>query len=380
MKLFSDRRMWYAIATLVGSTVGVGLYGIPFAVQKATFGVGFLFFIFVGGMVLITNLLYGEVILRTHQRHQFVGYVRTYLGPWAKRINTFNFWIAVYGALTGIIIISGDFLAVLFGSLLPFSPLIWSTIFIVVASCMLAGGLKTIARFDFLMMFVFGIVLVSISGIGSFHLNLSNFNFGITRYWFLPFGVLLFAMNGITGIPLMREMLIGSEGKMKKSIIVGTTIPLILFFIFTLVVVGVSGETVSPDAVSGLRGSLGAWIVVVGSLFGFMTSSTIFLNLGTALKESLHQDFHFNSKISWIFVSIVPYALFLSGVRNFIDVIGLVGGVAVSIDSIILIFIYVKARKKGKRMPEYSFRVPNFVLYLLMLLFVFGALYTLFST
>lgn len=78
-------------------------------------------------------------------------------------------------------------------------------------------------------------------------------------------------------------------------------------------------------------------------------------------------------------MALVPsYILFAIGVRNFIDVVGLVGGVAIALESILLIFIYVKAKKNGERIPEYSIRLPNLVLYFLILIFVLAIFYTLF--
>jgi hypothetical protein len=43
---------------------------------------------------------------------------------------------------------------------------------------------------------------------------------------------------------------------------------------------------------------------------------------------------------------------------------------------VILIFMYASARKHGDRMPEYSIRLPMPLLYLMMLIFAAGAVYT----
>ena len=370
-------KFWYAVAVLVGSTVGVGIYGMPFAFQKAGFGVGLLFLLGVVGLVLLSNLLYGEVVLRTHERHQFVGYVKKYLGPWAQKFNLFLFWVAVYGALVGIIIISGDFLTNILSPYFNFSPFAFSTFFLIAASILVLRGLKTVSRFDFFMMVLLGFIVLLITLLGIKRVDLANYTLGAKDFWFLPFGVVLFAMNSMPGIPLVREALIGSENKLKKALVAGTIIPAILYLIFTIFVVGVSGDFTSPDAISGLLGFLGPKVVFIGSLFGFLTSSTIFLNLATSLKESLRQDFHFNHWWAWLLAILPPYLLFLSGIRNFIDIIGLVGGVAVSLEAILLVFVYISAKRNGDRIPEYSIRVPKPVLYLLMLVFAAGAAYTL---
>lgn len=370
-------KLWYAVATLVGSTVGVGLYGIPFAFEKASFGVGFLSFMIVGGLILVSNLLYGEVILRTSRRHQFVGYVNKYLGKWPRRINIFNFWVSVYGGMVAILIVSGDFLHTMVASYFSYSPLFFSTVFVILASIFVALGLRTVARFDFFMMAIFIVVILILAFVGIPHIDMHSYLFSRTVYWLLPFGVLMFALNGVTGVPLAREVLVGNESKLKKALILGTLIPAILYFIFALVVLGVSGGSTSPDAISGLTSFLGTKIIFIGALFGFLTSSTIFLNLGTALRESLREDFHFKNKFIWFFAAGVPYVLFFSGIRNFIDILSLVGGVAIGIDMILLILVYVQARRKGERMPEYTIRVPNALLYIMILFFVFIAVYTL---
>lgn len=376
--LKESNKFWYAVATLVGSTVGVGIYGMPYAFQKSGFGIGFLFLIGVSGIVLLTNLLYGEVVLRTHQRHQFIGYAHKYLGSKFKKLALFEFLLAVYGGLIGIIIISGGFLANILSPFLHDSPAFFSTIFVIVASLLILLGLKVISKVDFFMMVLFAGIVALIAVLGMKHLGTGNFVFGTGVSWFLPFGVVLFAMNSLPGIPLVREVLVGDEKKVKKAIFLGTMIPAVLYFIFTFFIVGVSGVLTTPDAISGLLSSLGPKIVLVGSIFGFLTSSTIFLNLGTALNESLREDFHFRKSWAWFLALVPSYILFAIGVRNFIDVVGLVGGVAIALESILLIFIYVKAKKNGERIPEYSIRLPNLVLYFLILIFVLAIFYTLF--
>lgn len=376
MRTFRLNKFWYSVSTLVGSAVGIGFYGIPFSFQKAGFGLGLLFLIGISSLVLFSNLLYGEIVLRTHQRHQLVGYVHKYLGPWSRRVNLLSFWVSFYGSLIGIIIISGNFLTNIF-SFAALSPVFFSTVFVIVAAVLVLMGLRSVSKFDFFMMLLFVFIVALIGVLGAGHIHRYNFSFAMGNFWFLPFGIILFAMNSSSGIPLAREILVGEEDKFRKAVMVGTLIPAALYFVFTLLVLGISGDITSPDAISGLRSFLGGKIVFVGSVFGFLTSSTIFLNLATALKKSFQEDFHFSPKWAWFLVVVPPYLLFLSGIRNFIDIIDLVGGMAVSIEVLLLVFMYVKARKAGDRVPEYSFSLPNWIMYATMGVLAFGAAYTL---
>ena len=175
----------------------------------------------------------------------------------------------------------------------------------------------------------------------------------------------------------MREVLVGKERLYRRAIVWGTLIPAVLYLVFILTVVGVSGQGTSPEAISGLLASLGPWIVFIGSLFGFLTSTTIFLSLLTSFRTSLREDFQLRRKGDFLLPLLPPLVFFLLGVQNFIGIISLVGGVAVSIDMILLLFVYAKAKNHGDRIPEYSISIPKFVLYGMMLIFALGAIYTL---
>jgi len=374
--MLRPNKFWYSVAVLAGSTIGVGFYGIPFTFVKAGLATGLLFFFGVVGLVLLTNLLMGEVTLRTHQRHQMVGYVNKYLGAWAKRLNIFIFWVTIYGSLIGIVIVSGNFISNIISPYINFSPVTFSTIFIIVASFLVLAGLKTVSKFDLIMMSVVIAIILVIGFSGIRHIDLANYSFGFTNMWFLPFGVILFSLSS-NGIPLMREILVGTERSLKKAITCGTLIPAGIYLFFAIIVLGICGEVTSPDAISGLNGLLGSKIILIGSIVGFLTSSTIFLNIATSLKESLQEDFKIRRRWMWILAILPPYLLFLLGIRNFIDIISLVGGVAVSVHLILLIMMYVKAKRNGDRLPEYSIRLPIWTMYLLMLVFAAAAVYTI---
>lgn len=378
MKL-PNRQFWYATSVLVGSTVGIGFYGIPFVFAKATFPVGLALFLVVGFFVLCTNLLYGEVILRTTRRHQFVGYVHKYLGVWPQRLNKINFWLGVYGALVGIIILGGEFLSQIGSYFFSTTAEVYTVVFAILVTLFVMRGLRTVSRVDFVMMMIFAVFTVFLLVLSGFYGEHGVFNFDFNSFWFLPFGVSLFALNGIHGIPLLRESLIGREQLIKKSILAGTLIPLILYILFAFAVVSISGYATSPDAISGLGDILGGNIVLLGSVLGLLTSFSIFINIATAFSESLSEDFGFRQWWRVLVVTLAPLLLYFLGVRNFIDIIGLVGGVGISIDTILLIFVYIEARKKGTRIPEYSIRFPNWILYVLISIFVLGAIYTIIS-
>ncbi|HVZ11343.1 MAG TPA: aromatic amino acid transport family protein, partial [Candidatus Paceibacterota bacterium] len=59
--LGKNRKFWAAVAVLVGGTVGVGIFGMPFAFAKAGFWIGAAFLVPIALATLLVNLMYGEV-------------------------------------------------------------------------------------------------------------------------------------------------------------------------------------------------------------------------------------------------------------------------------------------------------------------------------
>lgn len=368
----------YAVALLVASTIGIGFYGIPYTFSHAGTGVGVAFLIILTASVMTTNLLYGEIILRTHERHQFVGYVRRYLGKWARVLSVFNFWVAMYGAVIGILIINGKF----FSQVLEYfgykvSPVTLSICVMTLVTILVYSGLRTVSHVDFGIMALVAAVVMIIVVAGLRRVELTNYVLSTHVSWFLPFGVILFSLNGYQGIPLVREVLGGKEHLYRRALIYGTLIPALIYLIFSLVVVGVAGKGTSPDGISSLAGHLGDSVVLLGSIIGFFTSGTIFLSVVTAFRTSLREDFVLRRRRDFILLLIPPFLMFLWGVRDFIKILSVVGGVAVSIDMILLLFMYARVREKGNRIPEYAMRIPNVAVYIMMGLFFLGAVYSL---
>ena len=369
----------YASSILIGTIVGVGIFGIPFSFAKAGFLTGFLFLVFVGLTSLMINLIFGEVILRTKEMHQFTGYAKIYLGQGAKRIATFAWFAGIYGALLAYIIISGNFIFNIFVSQFYASPFLYSALFFIFASLAVLAGLRAVAWFEFFMVVFFTVIVFLIFIFGIPKIDLSNLaTLARKEFWFLPYGVLLFAYAGFSAVPLQRELLKNRPGILKSSILWGSLIPAVLYLIFTLSVVGISGETTSPDVVSGLAESLNYRIILLVSLFGLLAITTSFMALASALIETFRLDYGFKKLKAWALAVFVPFVLFWFGVRNFIEVISLAGSVAIGIEGIIMVFMYKAAKKAGSREPEYSLDLPAWILNGIIFLFALGAFHAIF--
>lgn len=372
-----NKQSLQATAILVGTMVGVGIFGIPFSFAKAGFWIGFLFLVGIGLVTLLLDLMYGEIVLRTHDNHQLVGYTERYLGAPYKKIIFFSLALNTYAALLAYIIIAGDFLTNVLSPFFYVSPGYLSILFFIVASILILIGLRTVSWVELFLTILFTAVMFLIFGFGVNKINFSNFASINPELWFFPYGILLFAFGGLSAIPIQRQILVNREGLLKKSIIVAVLLVGTLYFLFSFTVFGISGETTSPNAIDGLTEFLGYPIVFLGSLFGILAVSTSYLMLGTAFVDIFRLDYSIRRIWSWLLVVGPPYVLFLGGLRNFIDVISLAGAVAVGLEAAILIFIFIKAKSKGDRIPEYSMSLPAWLLYLIAAVFLGGIGYAL---
>jgi len=378
MVIWKNKQFLHSSAILIGTMVGLGVFGIPFAFAKAGFWIGLFFLVVIGAITTVLYLMYGEIILRTKKNYQIVGYTKLYLGNTYKKIMFFSAVLGLYGTLLAYTIISGDFLLTLVAPFLYLSSSQLSTWFFVILSLLILTGLKRVSWIEFFMAILFSAIILIIFGFGVSKIDISNYSAINLRFWFIPYGVMLFAFSALSVVHVQREILIGKEKLLKKSIYFSVIFTAVLYLIFGFVVLGVSGSATAPDAISGLVGALGERIIFLAALFGILAISTSYLAIGTVLLEIFHLDYGLKKFPAWLLTIIPPYVLFLGGLRNFIDVIGLVGSVGVGVAAILIILAFRKAKKMGDRVPEYSISFPTWFLWILITMFAGGVIYQLF--
>ncbi len=372
-----NKQFLAAIAILVGTMVGVGVFAIPFAFAKAGFWVGFLFLLLAAGLTLVVDLMFGEIVLRTNQRHQLVGYVSLYLGPWFKRVELFANMLTMYGALLAYMIVSGIFLNNIF-SHFWYAPIeVYSAVFFGIIAILIAWGIRTVASIELILTVFFGLVIVVIAALGIPHISLANFSGWQPTFWFLPYGILLFAFGGLSAVPLQRDILGSNPRALRRAIFWAVGLVGILYLVFAGTVVGVSGDITTPDALSGLFDTLGETIILLGSLFGIMTITTSSLSIGTALTKMFHTDYRIRMRTAWLMTVIPPVVLYFTGMRTFIDIIGLVGAVAAGIEGLMVVLVYRKAHTHHDRQPEYTIAVPPWLQLAIGIVFVSGIIYAI---
>ena len=162
-----------------------------------------------------------------------------------------------------------------------------------------------------------------------------------------------------------------------KSIIVGSILIVIVYVVFTFLVMGVTGAGTTEVATIGLGERIGSHMIVIGNLLAFFTMGTSFLTIGLGMKDMFQFDFSVKKLRAWLYTMVIPIVVYFVGARDFIMVLGIVGGVLTGIQSVIIIGSFWKARKSGARKPEFSLGPMRVTGAILILFFVVGAVLTL---
>ena len=366
-----------AIAILVGCIIGAGILGIPYVVAKAGFITGLIDIVLIGIVMIVMHLYLGEVVLRTKGKHQLVGYAEKYLGKAGKNLMWFAMVFVTYGALLAYTIKEGDFVNALFNTYFGGSPFTYSLIFLGLMAFLVYFELNVLEKSEVLMVFILLGVISLICFFALPHVNINNLNSFNPGSFFLPYGVILFAFLGAVSIPEMKEELKENKAYMKKAIIIGCSIPLVVYIIFAFIVVGVTGINTTDGAILGLGNAIGYEMLVFGTLFGIITMMSSFLILAFSLKEMFEYDYKIDKFSSWFLTCSVPLVIFMLGVKSFVKTIGVAGSVSGGLMGILIVLMYIKAKKLGERKPEYSIKKSNIISWILILLFVFGIIYEL---
>ncbi|MFH0740135.1 MAG: aromatic amino acid transport family protein, partial [bacterium] len=247
-----------AIATMIGTIIGAGVFAVPYVFAQSGIITCLIYFLIVGALAVFLHLFFGEAIGRTSEESRLIGLTDRYLGKRAKVIVGIAFFIGIVGSLLVYVILSGEFLGLIFPNL--FSNFQWSLIAWFLLSFMVFCGTRSIAKAELLLS---SILLLSATAAVAFcvpKISLSNFSlFNYTKI-FLPFGIVLFSLVGWSAVSEARYVL-DDKKKLKKVLLISLLVCIIFYIIFGLAISGVTGKLTTPEPFQALANALGYKII-----------------------------------------------------------------------------------------------------------------------
>jgi tyrosine-specific transport protein len=356
-----------AVFLITGMTIGAGILGLPYVVSRVGVIIGVLMIVVLGLVMMLLNLMVGEIAVRTRQDFQLAGFAGKYLGKGVKNFMSLMLIFGFFGTLLAYVVGEGRALSAIFGG----DPIYWSVFFWSIGSIFIWRGLQTIKKLEMILSMV---VIAIITGLSIFifgKFNVSNFFYTDLTKIFLPYGVIMFALSGSAAVAEAHAILPNDPKKYRKAVILGSAIPIFVYVLFALSVAAFSGLNTTEVATVGLGNSLGGWAVIAGNVFAILAMGTGFMGFGVALKQIFVWDYKVNKNLAEFTVIAVPIILFLFGIRSFVAVLDIVGGLFIGLEAIVLVAVAYMARKKGD-IPTQSFGLKNFWLMAIPILFFFS--------
>jgi len=337
----------YAIATLSGTIIGVGLFSLPFITLKVGFWVMLGYFLVLGSLVILVHLFFGELALKTPDLKRLPGFAKFHLGKWGEKTAFLSSILGIFGAILAYIIVGGEFLTELLSPIFGGGNLVWTLFYFSLGAALIFFGIKAISKIEFWGLVLFFIILIAIFFRGQTFLKIENlFPSPDFSQLFLPYGAILFSLWGAALIPEVEEMLRERKKLLKILIPISILIPIFVYLFFIYLILGITGSQTTESALTGLRNFLGDRIVSLGLFFGVLTTFTSFIALGLTLKKVFWYDLKIDKNLSWAITCFIPLALFLIGIKSFIPVIVFVGGAMLGNDGILILLMYRKINPK----------------------------------
>jgi len=359
------KKFIYPIATLSSTIIGVGLFSLPYITARVGFLVMLGYFLVLGAVVILVHLFFGELAIKTPDYKRLPGFAKLYLGKFGQKLALISTILGLFGTILAYLIVGGEFLKELFSPIFGGNATLYTLLYFAIAAGIIYSGIKAIAKVEFWGLILFFLILITLFFRGQVFLNIQNlFPIPDLSFIFLPYGAVLFSIWGAALIPEVEEMLGEKKKALRWIIPIAILIPIVIYLFFIYLILGITGPQTTESALTGLRNILGDGIVSLTLIFGLLTTFTSFIALGLTLKKVFWYDLKIGKNLAWAFTCFLPLILFLIGIKSFISIISVVGGIMLGIDGILILLMYRKIRPERK-----------FLIYPLALIFLGGIIY-----
>lgn len=325
------------------------MFALPYLFHASGILTGIFYLVAATFIFTVVHLRYSEVISRTPGKHRFAGYAELYLGKG-------GFWAGAIIAGIGLSLVLTAYLAlgpVFLRLLIPtISDSLNLYLFWGVGALAILISLNRLKNFEFFAVLGMLAIILTVFGFGLGEreslMPLPLFNPALI---FLPYGAVLFALYGRPAISALKDYFEENHfpaANLRKAIILGTVIPAGFYLLLVLGVIWLSPVGPSPDALTGLI-SAPSWLTVLIGVLGMFAIWTSYFLLGMEVRDIFRYDFKIPFKAAVGLTLFLPLVLYLLGLRNFIELVTIVGGVFLALESIMVILMHHKLKGRSHK-------------------------------
>jgi len=339
----APQEFWRAIFLLMGTTIGGGIFALPYVFSRSGLIPSLLGLLFLGFLMASLNLFYSQVILKTEGDHQLPGYVKRYLGKRASWIAILSMLLSLNGALLAYVILGGEFLALSLGQL---ANKFYHFCFYFLGVWFFGRGFKGLVKIETGLTIALLTLMLFLPFSLAKYVQADNYSLMTNQPWFF-WGATLFALAGFSVIPEVEEVLRRKREKLVPAIIIGSFLPVLLYAVFAFGIWGVTGPATTADALSGLV-SFSPAIARIGAAVGSLALMTSFLGLANVAKEIYYRDLGIPEREARVLALAPPFLGILLPMEGFIKVVSLTGAVGLAVSGTLICLMAAKLEPKLK--------------------------------
>lgn len=356
---------------LAATTVGAGIFALPYLFEKAGWLTGIFYLAVLSAILIIVHYLYWQTLARLKEKGRLLGLTREYLG---RNIFYPGFFIIVGGLILILVvylILIGQFLRLIFPAISFEEGVL---IFWLFASLPLVLKLRRLVGLEFLGAALMAAIIIFVFGAGRHGIEFNNIPVFNPRNFFLPFGAILFSLAGWTAIEPIFDWTKRTGNRAPSGSLVllilasGTLASALLYFLFVTGIFG-SAREITPDTLSGLT-NWPLWKIEILAWLGIIGVWTSYVPISLEVKNSLEKDLALPAGAGLFIVLFSPLVLIGLGLREFLSVIGLAGGVFLGLQYLLIVLV-------GKKVLDLS-RSKKFLLNIIGAIFVLAAVYEIY--
>ncbi len=278
---------------IAGTTIGVGMLALPIATGEAGFWPSISVYLLCWFFMLCTGLLLLEVCQWMPKDSNLITMAHKLLGPWGKGLCWVVYLFLFITVMIAHVAGGGDILVEMTSGALPR----WSAaiLYVLLFSPIVYLGTNSVDRLNLILMS--GVVISYLLFI-FFSYNHVNTELLQRANWskaWLAIPILFTAFTYQVIIPTLMTYMNRDVKKVRKTIIMGTTIPLVVYLVWEILILGVvplealqQANILGQNAVWPLKQIVGSSLIFnVGKSFAFFTMTTSYIALALAYLDFL---------------------------------------------------------------------------------------------
>ena len=352
-----------SILIITSTIIGLGVFVLPYSYVKSG-NFYWLWFILVTSSLFILHLAYSEIILQIKKKHNLPGLAEEILGRNLKKYIWFiDFWstqLVFWAYLLAIPNILSPILSV--------NPFLIKLLTAILVIFIIFLKINPFAKIDSIL----SLILLSIFIFLTIHflpqVKLENFIQIQPVNPLISYGVLIFAFTGYSSLQIVYDLIGVNKKKFLYVNLISFLLIGILYALFTISIVGILGNKVSPETISALKGAIKDEFLIFIIVLALLNIFTTFVALAFYLKRGLIADFNLNENLSWFLTSLPILIFSFLGFNNLAKLISTIGSLFIGVNVIVILLCYLKLKQKE------FFKFPNSLIWLVICFYFVGLL------